>query len=181
MATIEQIKSLMKSGDVAGAEALCRKALEADSGDAQLSLYLATCRQLQGDEAEFRRIVLEIAPRMEALQKADPDSETARLWRKSGAVLMEYIVLGVLVVAAVVGGVIVFGEKIQDRYLYGPAQDMFLHLYGPAIEIERELEPQPQLTNAVESQASALMASTNAADAVVSGVNEASPEEQSLP
>ena len=30
MTTIDQIKSLMKSGDIAGAEALCKKALEAD-------------------------------------------------------------------------------------------------------------------------------------------------------
>lgn len=42
-----QIKSLLKSGDVAEAEAQCRKGTP---DDAHLSLDLATCRQLHGEE-----------------------------------------------------------------------------------------------------------------------------------
>lgn len=41
MTTIDQIKTLLQSGDVAGAEALCRKALEENPGDAKLGFLLA--------------------------------------------------------------------------------------------------------------------------------------------
>ena len=176
MTNTDLIKSLLKSGDVVGAETMCRKALENDPDDMRLALYLATCRRLQGDEAEFRRIMLDIAPKMEALQKSDPDCEAARLWRKSGAVLMEYVVLGVLLVSAVVGGVVMFGDQIRDRFLY-PAifffnGDRYNTLYGPAIEIERVIEPQP--TNVVETTtvtnvapARSTIITTNAIKAVV--------------
>ena len=50
MTTIDQIKTLLQSGDVAGAEALCRKALETHPDDAQLKMLFGLCRQLQGDE-----------------------------------------------------------------------------------------------------------------------------------
>jgi hypothetical protein len=171
-----QIKSLLKSGDITGAEALCRRALEDDPDDMRLAFYLATCCRLQGDEAEFRRIMLDIAPKMEALQKSDPDCEAARLWRKSGAVLMEYVVLGVLVVAAVVGGVLIFGERIQDRNLYGPAidrKDMVCTLYGPAIEIDRVIES--PLTNGVVSATVESTATTNAVETVSDSAKEGNP------
>lgn len=174
MEHLEQIKSILKSGDIAGAEVLCRMALEDDPDDVRLTLYLATCRRLQGDEEEFRRIMLDIAPKMEAIQREDPDCEAAKLWRKSGAVLMEYVVLGVLLVSAVVGGVVMFGDQIRDRFLY-PAifnGDRYNTLYGPAIEIERVIEPQP--TNVVETTtvtnvapARSTIITTNAIKAVV--------------
>lgn len=184
MTDIAQIKTLLKSGDAAEAEALCRKALETAPDDAWLSLYLATCRRLQGDEAEFRRIMLDIAPKMEALLREDPDCEAARLWRKAGAVLMEYVVLGTLVVSAVIAGVIVFGDTIKDRFAYGgpqfrehygPAPDMQLvkTLYGPAIEIERMIEP--PATNNVESVADETAATTNAVEAVSDSSREGNP------
>lgn len=166
--TIDEIKSLMKSGNFAGAEALCRKVLKEAPDDAAVKMLYATCRQLLGDEESFRRIMLEITPKMEALAKADPDCEAVKLWRKSGAVLMEYVVLGVLVMAAVVGSVIIFGEQIKDRFqvmchAYGPAPDIPLvrrQLYGSAIEIGRVIEP--QATNVVESVVNETVASTNA-------------------
>lgn len=176
MTTIDEIKSLMKSGDVAGAEALCRKALEKDQDNAVVKMLYATCRNLQGDEETFRRIMLEIAPQMEVMAKADPDCEAAKLWRKSGAVLMEYVVLGVLIVAAVIGGVVIFGEQIQDRYLYGPAidrKDMVCTLYGPAIEIDRVVEPQP--TNGVASATDETVATTNAVETVSDSTGETTP------
>ena len=41
--TLDQIKSLMKSGDVAGAEALCRKALEVEPGNGAVKIYHDLC------------------------------------------------------------------------------------------------------------------------------------------
>lgn len=150
MTPLAHIKFLLQSGDVAGAETLCKKAFVENPDDVAVRFLHATCLRLLGDEETFRHIMLEIAPQMEVMAKADPDCEAAKLWRKSGAVLMEYVVLGVLIVAAVIGGVVIFGEQIQDRYLYGPAidrKDMVCTLYGPAIEIDRVVEPQP--TNGV--------------------------------
>ena len=106
----------MKSGDIVGAESLCREALEADPEDVSVRFLQATCRRLLGDEETFRDIVLDIAPKMEAIVRDNPDSDAARLWRQSGAVLMEYVVLGVLIVAVIVGTVIMFGDKIKDNY-----------------------------------------------------------------
>lgn len=180
MTPLEQIKSLLKSGDVAGAEALCRKTLEKEPDDVAVKMLYATCRNLQGDEESFRRIMLEIAPQMEALAKADPDCEAAKLWRKSGAVLMEYVVLGVLLVAAAVGGVIVFGKQIKNRlqimcHAYGPAPDIQLvrELYGPALDIERLVEP--PATNDVESVSDETVATTNALETVSDSAGETAP------
>lgn len=167
MTAINQIKSLLKSGDIAGAEALCRKALAETPDDARLSLYLATCRRLQGDEETFRRIMLDLAPKMEALLREDPDCEAARLWRKSGAVLMEYVVLGVLVVAAIVGGIIVVGKGIRKQF---EAMLNARATYGPAPNVVRVIESQP--TNGVVSATGETVADTNALETVSDSAGE---------
>lgn len=135
MTTLDQIKSLMKSGDIAGAEALCRKALEANPEDVSVRFLFATCRRLLGDEETFRDILLDIAPKMETIVRDNPDSDAARLWRKSGAVLMEYVVLGVLVVAAMVGTVVYFGQQIRNSF------KVMVHTYGPAPDTRFVVEP----------------------------------------
>ena len=43
MANLDQIKSLLKSDDTAGAEELCRKALEADPGNDWLKRRYGIC------------------------------------------------------------------------------------------------------------------------------------------
>lgn len=146
MTTLDQIKSLMKSGDIAGAEALCRKALEANPEDVSVRFLFATCRRLLGDAATFRDIMLDIAPKMEAIVRDDPDSDAARLWRKSGAALMEYVVLGVLVVAAAVGTVVWFGRQIQDRL-----EEMTKALAGYRGPPATILEVKPAGTNVLET------------------------------
>ena len=177
MSPIDQVKSLLRSGDTAGAEALCRKALEAAPDDARLSLYLATCRRLQGDEESFRRIMLELAPKMEALLREDPDCEAARLWRKAGAALMEYVVLGVLVITAATGFVIWSGKKIHNQF---EAMTKALAGYrGPPVTI---LDVEPAGTNIVEvasvtNVASARLATitTNAVETAVDSAGEETP------
>lgn len=61
---IEEIKQLLKSGDVAGAESAAQKLLVAEPDNVQALMLYGACRQLQGDEATFRRIHDELAPRM---------------------------------------------------------------------------------------------------------------------
>ena len=180
---VDQIKSLMKSGDISGAEALCIKAREEDQDNAAVKMLYATCRNLQGDEESFRRIMLEIAPQMEALAKADPDSEAAKLWRKSGAVLMEYVVLGVLVVAAITGTVWYFGKEVRQALTIMRQA----HKYGPAPDMVRVIESQPTniveaaSTNAVGSPNPEYFSVTNTTGAVSSEVNDAGPEDESRP
>ena len=76
--TIEEIKSLMKSGDVAGAENAAQQLLAAEPGNIQAMMLYGTCRRLQGDEATFLRIHDELAPKMAAVV----DGETREAWRR---------------------------------------------------------------------------------------------------
>ena len=135
MTTLDQIKSMMKSGDIAGAEALCKQALEADPANAELKMRYGLCRQLLGDEETFRRIHDELAPEMEREaplreggapkgrgENAAPPSlpsacapETLSLWRKYHKLWLSLIV-GALVIGGAAAGVLVFGEEIRAQF-----------------------------------------------------------------
>lgn len=91
--TIEEIKSLMKSGDFAGAEAAAQELLAAEPDNVQAMMLYGTCRQLQGDEATFRRIHDELAPKIAMVA----DAETQGLWRKYHALWMLLIIGGLYV------------------------------------------------------------------------------------
>ena len=51
---IDEIKQKLKSGDVAGAEAAAKAALEAEPDNVRLLIVFGTCRQLQGDGSRSR-------------------------------------------------------------------------------------------------------------------------------
>ena len=110
MIPVDQIKSLMKSGDIAGAEALCRKALETHPDDAWLKRRYGMCRRQQGDEETFRRINDEILEMEKKKKKKEAFREMySKLWFAfivvalviGGAVAFKHVMLGVLVVAAI--------------------------------------------------------------------------------
>ena len=86
---IDEIKILLKSGDVAGAEAAAQELLATEPDNVQATMLYGTCRQLQGDEATFRRIHDELAPKMEAVE----NRETRWLWRKFDGMSKELDVL----------------------------------------------------------------------------------------
>ena len=133
--TIEDIKSLMKSGDIAGAETAAQELLAAEPDNVQAMMLYGTCRQLQGDEATFRdayRAVKEhLAARPDAL-----DAETNAAWkrfdelyakldqpelRRRGSAprksaMLEYAILAALIVAALVTGMWYFGGTIVDMF-----------------------------------------------------------------
>ena len=75
---IDEIKNLLKSGNVAGAEAAANRLLAKDPYDVRAMMLYGTCRQLQGDEVAFRRIHRKLAPKMAKIA----DGETQAMWRK---------------------------------------------------------------------------------------------------
>ncbi len=116
MTTIDQIKTLLQSGDVAGAEALCRKALETHPDDAQLKMLFGLCRQLQGDEETFRRIHDELAPEMGGAEDNAPHSEKVSLWRKYHKLWLSLIVGALVLGGTMVGSAVVFGRRIRRQF-----------------------------------------------------------------
>ena len=158
--TIEAIKSLMKSGDVAGAEAAAQELLTAEPDNVQAMMLYGTCRQLQGDEATFRDTYATVKEALDA-NEVELDTVTAEEWKKFErlhlnldqpellrkedrshcALKTEYVVLALLIVVAVGVAVYLFGNGVADqmnvasRSLYaGPsAQEIQVQLYaGPA-------------------------------------------------
>ena len=136
--TNDEIKNLLRSGDVAGAEAAAQELLATEPDNVQAMMLYGTCRQLQGDEATFRRIHDELAPKIATVV----DGETQGLWRKysgqirllqgpelvqtmdyceAGAALMEYVVIGLLIVSAVGLAVYFFGRSASSCFLYSCA------------------------------------------------------------
>lgn len=74
---IEEIRNLMKSSDIAGAEAAAQELLMAESDNIQAAILYGSCRQLQGDEVTFRRIHGELAPRIAKVK----DIEALEMWK----------------------------------------------------------------------------------------------------
>jgi hypothetical protein len=184
----DQIKSLMKSGDVAGAEALCRKALEADPDNAWLKRRYGICRRLQGDEETFRRISDELAQELEKKQPSRQDKYgklclalivvslvlggaaafkyvmigvlvvaaimaiIVHLWRPA-SVLHEYWTLGVLVAAVIAGMAVYIGKLIHNGL------KVMTHTYDPAPDVVFVVDP--AATNFVESATTSIVESLN--------------------
>lgn len=131
--TIEEIKSLMKSGDFAGAEAAAQELLTAEPNNVQAMILYGTCRQLQGDEATFRDTYKAVKEHLDATPDAQ-DAETKAAWerfdelyakldqpellrkgdRPRSPVMMEYVVIAVLIAAAIVLGVLLFEGEIRQ-------------------------------------------------------------------
>ena len=138
MSKIDEIKSLLKSGDVAGAEALCKAELQKTPGDAALKMLFGTCRRLQGDEETFRRIHDELAPEMAVAETVEPLSEKVSLWRKYHKLWLA-LIAGALVLGGAAAGVAMFGESIKDSF-------SVMALYaGPPAPIRTISDPQNDL------------------------------------
>ena len=161
---LDEIKTLLKSGDVADAEAAAQELLAAEPDNVQALMLYGTCRQLQGDEATFRRINDELAPRMAAVV----DAEAQGLWQKyagfnakfcngalvmprlefeyarAGLAVMEWLVIGGLVLAALVFGGLYFGRDILSCFAVMEIKTTHAtSLYGgPGYEDPRREGPQ---------------------------------------
>ena len=132
---IDEIKELLKSGDVAGAEAAAQKLLESEPDNVQAMMLYGTCRQLQGDEATFRDAYRTVKEHLD--DKPDAlDAETKAAWarfdelyakldqpelRRRGSAprksaMLEYAIVAAVIVAALVTGIWLFGEQILGLY-----------------------------------------------------------------
>ena len=128
---IDEVKKLLKSGDIAGAERAALAALENDKDNVRLLMLYGTCRQLQGDEATFRDTYAAVKEHLDARPDA-LDADTNAAWKRfdglrikldqpellrKGArprspVMMEYVVLATLIAAAVAVGAWLYGKEI---------------------------------------------------------------------
>lgn len=139
MTPVEEIKSLLKSGGIAGAEALCKKALEADPDSAELKMRYGIYRELLGDEKTFKEIHDELAPEMAEAEKTEPRSEKVSLWRKYHK-LWTTLIVGALVLGGAAAGVIRLGKSIQDQF-----KAMIHAAYaGPLVH---DMEVRPEINN----------------------------------
>lgn len=127
---IEEIRNLMKSGDVAGAETAAQELLTADPDNVQALMLYGTCRQLQGDEATFRDTYTTVKEHLDAQPDA-LDAETTAAWkrfeelyaklgqpelRRRGSAPRKNVMFGcaivaALIVAALVTGIWYFGKS----------------------------------------------------------------------
>jgi len=79
--TSEDIKALMKSGEVAQASEACEAILKEYPDDLEVKMLYGTCRQLLGDTATFQRIHDELAPALDSLEAHGDESCVVDQWR----------------------------------------------------------------------------------------------------
>ncbi len=78
---IDEIRELLKSGDVAGAEAAAKAALETDPDNVRLMIVCGTCRQLQGDEEAFLGTYELVRAALDE-KKVELDATAAEEWKR---------------------------------------------------------------------------------------------------
>ena len=134
--TIEDIKSLMKSGDIAGAETAAQELLTSEPDSAEAQMLYGTCRQLRGDNKTFGEIHDALAPKMEA----ERDEKTLSLWRRYHKLWMA-LLAGGLVLAGVAVGAWYFGGSLRDKLVVADEMVAGKCVYaGPQRD---ELKPTP--------------------------------------
>lgn len=134
MKTLGEIKQLMASGATAKADASLKELLAAEPENLQAKMLYGACRQLLGDEETFKRIHDELAPEMENLPAEIPES---RMWARykvifydiendalcmrmlnndDGAAKMEYVIIAMLILVALLCGIWLFGKNLQEQF-----------------------------------------------------------------
>ena len=109
---VDEVKSLMRSGDVAGAEGAAKELLAAEPDNAAAQMLYGTCRHLLGDDKTFGEIHDKLAPKM----ATEGNEKTLSLWRRYHKLWMALIAGGLV---AVTGGALYFAEDIAN--LFGEA------------------------------------------------------------
>lgn len=109
---VDEVKSLMRSGDVAGAEGAVKELLAAEPDNAEAQMLYGTCHHLLGDDKTFDEIHAALSPRMET----ERNGKTLSLWRRYHKLWL-ILIAGGLVLAT--GGVLYFAENVAN--LFGDA------------------------------------------------------------
>ena len=135
MKTLDEIKQMMSAGDTAQADEALKELLAQEPDNLQAKMLYGTCRQLLGDEETFKRIHDELAPVMGCLKGDSIGIIEIKMWEKystlysdmhenvlsrlvtedDGAVGMEYVVLAILIILALVMGVVYFGATVVEQ------------------------------------------------------------------
>lgn len=123
-ADMNEIRESLKNGDVSRALNALEELLAKEPENVSAKMLYGTCCWLMGDEKTFLLIHNEIAPEMKRREKIDPRTDEVRMWKKFNKIL-EIIVLGALVFAAVAGLVVAWGNEVANA-------SRFMMLYGPA-------------------------------------------------
>ena len=138
---IEEIKTLLKSGDVAGAAEAAEELLKGDPDNVRAMMLFGTCQQLLGDNAAFE-LTYETVRDAKSKMTLDDDPELTEEWAKfdglyrqltqpalvrkganAGPAAMEYVVFAVLIVVAVAVGFWLFGSQIFCASAYAATCD----------------------------------------------------------
>lgn len=106
---VDEVKSLMRSGDVAGAEGAVKELLAAEPDNAEAQMLYGTCRHLLGDNKTFGEIHAALSPRMET----ERNGKTLSLWRRYHKLWL-ILIAGGLVLAT--GGVLYFAEDAAQLF-----------------------------------------------------------------
>ena len=142
-ADISNIVKLLKFRNFTAAEALCHQGLALEPDNPELKMCLGIPRHLQGDKETFRKIHAELAPRMANLARTGQVSkDVLAMWKKYNGLMLEYVVLGALVLGAGIATACVFGETVRDRFRYMlNAVDNTRTLYAGPAYYERDRIP----------------------------------------
>ena len=106
---VDEVKSLMRSGDVAGAEGAVKELLAAEPDNAEAQMLYGTCHHLLGDDKTFDEIHAALSPRMET----ERNGKTLSLWRRYHKLWL-ILIAGGLVLAT--GGVLYFAEDAAQLF-----------------------------------------------------------------
>lgn len=107
---LEQIKELMRGGDVAAAAEELKSLISAEPGNQEAKILYGTCCHICGDDATLVKIDEEVAK--------DPDFNHKRIYRKYHAMRVAACGLAAFALAATVTPVTVSAES-PDSELYG--------------------------------------------------------------
>ena len=148
---IDEIKKLLAAGDVAGAEAAAKAALETEPDNVRLMIVFGTCRQLQGDEEAFLGTYELVRAALDE-KKVELDATTAEEWKRFEALheriaqpellqkgdpprtvnLMGWVIIAILVASACAAGIWCFGNVIRENILV-----TYYSLKGDVTEVMR--------------------------------------------
>ena len=138
---IDEIKKMMRTGDIAGAEAAAKSALENDPDNVRLLIVFGTCRQLQGDEEAFLGTYELVRAALDE-KKVELDATAAEEWKRFEALheriaqpellrkgdpprksnLMEWVLIAVLIASVGAVAIWYFGRSIPQA-LVGTVDD----------------------------------------------------------
>lgn len=117
---IDEIKTLLKSGDVAGAESAAQELLATEPDNAAAQMLYGTCRHLLGDDRTFDIIHDVLASKMES----EWNENTLSLWRRYHGMWIALIAGGLVLAGVSWWSLSLFEKDLCCAAYRGPAYDL---------------------------------------------------------